>query len=626
MRVILRRKGFDSTSGGTPSPIPPDGTPISLPIPRDRPGSGTPCASAVLGGGGSAVRIPQLATRCLSILAVPLRAGVVARVWNRCGRSQPLLLPGAAAVGVVLAFGLFAAPVAATTASITLKPGVGPPTSTVTVTGTGFGASETVAVDFSATQVGTAATSSTGTFSTTFTVPKSALPGSHPVTATGKTSGRSATQNFLVRTNWAKFHYDLANSGFNPYENVIGPANVSELKIAWTAATDNVVASSPTVDSGVAYISSEDKLYAFSANGATGCSGTPKTCKPLWTGAIIGDSPGDSVSPTVANGVVYVEGNYTDENMLYAFSATGTTGCSGTPKTCKPLWTAATDGYPDSAPAVADGVVYIGSSDGDLYAFSADGTTGCSGTPKTCTPLWAGLTDGYVNSSPAVADGVVYVMSDKLYAFSTAPGSTNCSGTPPNKTCTPLWTGAGATQGGLTSSPAVANGEVYVGSYDGKLYAFSAAGTTGCSGTPKSCKPLWTGATGSEIDSSPAAAYGVVYVGSDDGKLYAFSAAGTTGCSGTPKACKPLWTGATNSTLAVSSSPAVANEVVYVGSDDEKLYAFSAAGTTGCSGTPKSCKPLWTGATGGQIYSSPAVANGVVYVGSYDDKLYAFSP
>jgi len=52
-------------------------------------------------------------------------------------------------VGMVLAVGLSASPAAAVTASITLKPSSGPPTSTVTVTGTGFSASETVAVDFS---------------------------------------------------------------------------------------------------------------------------------------------------------------------------------------------------------------------------------------------------------------------------------------------------------------------------------------------------------------------------------------------------------------------------------------------------------------------------------------------
>ncbi len=341
-------------------------------------------------------------TRSVRLSAAPLLAGVVPGVapWRDRVWSRALTV---AAVSMVLAFGLFVAPAAAVTASITLKPGVGPPTTKVSVTGTGFGASETVAVDFGAAQVATAATSSTGTFSTTFTVPKSALPGRHPVTATGDTSGISATHNFLVRTDWAKSRFDLANSVYNPYENVIGPSNVSGLKKAWTAATDNIVFSSPVVANGVAYVNTDDELYAFSAAGTTGCSGTPKTCKPLWTAAI--------------------------------------------------------NGYPNLAPAVANGVVYIGSSDGDLYAFSAAGTTGCSGTPpnRTCTPLWAGATNGGVFSSAAVVNGVVYVMADKLYAFSAGAGSTHCSGTPPNRTCTPLWTGDNGGPTSLALFPAVAN-------------------------------------------------------------------------------------------------------------------------------------------------------------------------
>ena len=67
----------------------------------------------------------------------------------------------------------------------------------------------------------------------------------------------------------------------------------------------------------------------------------------------------------------------------------------------------------------------------------------------------------------------------------------------------------------------------------------------------------------------------------------------------------------------ISSSPAVANGVVYVGSEDSTLYAFDAA--TGAQ--------LWSAATGGQIYhGSPSVSDGVVYVGSTDDNLYAFAP
>ena len=35
MKIILSRKGFDSTSGGCPNPILPDGTLLSMPIPDD---------------------------------------------------------------------------------------------------------------------------------------------------------------------------------------------------------------------------------------------------------------------------------------------------------------------------------------------------------------------------------------------------------------------------------------------------------------------------------------------------------------------------------------------------------------------------------------------------------------
>jgi hypothetical protein len=64
-----------------------------------------------------------------------------------------------------------------------------------------------------------------------------------------------------------------------------------------------------------------------------------------------------------------------------------------------------------------------------------------------------------------VANGVVYNgAAGKVYGFS-AGGTTGCSGTPPNRTCTPLWTAA--TGGNTTySSPAVANGKVYEGEWD----------------------------------------------------------------------------------------------------------------------------------------------------------------
>jgi len=127
--------------------------------------------------------------------------------------------------------------------------------------------------------------------------------------------------------------------------------------------------------------------------------------------------------------------------------------------------------------------------------------------------------------------------------------------------------------------------------------------------------PDWTSfATGGSIFSSPVVAGGVVFIGSLDGRLYAFNAAGC----GT-SACPPLWTSTPTGSI-IESSPAVAGGVVFTGSDDGSLYAFD---ETGCGSPP--CSPLWVSQpTGDAIYSSPAVAGGVVYAGSLDHKLYAF--
>lgn len=45
MKVVLSRKGMDSRAGGIPSPILPDGTLLSLPIPNEK--SGVPYGDLV---------------------------------------------------------------------------------------------------------------------------------------------------------------------------------------------------------------------------------------------------------------------------------------------------------------------------------------------------------------------------------------------------------------------------------------------------------------------------------------------------------------------------------------------------------------------------------------------------
>jgi PKD repeat protein len=64
----------------------------------------------------------------------------------------------------------------------------------------------------------------------------------------------------------------------------------------------------------------------------------------------------------------------------------------------------------------------------------------------------------------------------------------------------------------------------------------------------------------------------------------------------------------------VSSSPAVTDGKVYVGSHDNKMYCLDAM--TGMR--------IWDYVAGGQILSSPAIAEGNVYVGSMDNKVYCF--
>jgi outer membrane protein assembly factor BamB len=178
-----------------------------------------------------------------------------------------------------------------------------------------------------------------------------------------------------------------------------------------------------------------------------------------------------------------------------------------------------------------NGVVYIGSTDGNVYALNA----------STGLLKWATQTDGGIESSPAVVNGVVYIGNDQgdVFALNGATGLIK-------------W-GYG-TGGTVASSPAVFNGTVYVGSGDDDtVYALNAA-----NGSAE-----WTTETGGSVVSSPAVANGVVYVGADEASIYAMDA-GNGGV---------LWAGTTGG--GIESSPTVANGVVYVGSDDASLYAYS---------------------------------------------------
>src|ERR1019366_3271930 len=56
--------------------------------------------------------------------------------------------------------------------------------------------------------------------------------------------------------NWARFHFDPCNTGFNPYEFVLSPATVGHLVLDWQYQTGAEGPSSPAVDNGVLYVGS----------------------------------------------------------------------------------------------------------------------------------------------------------------------------------------------------------------------------------------------------------------------------------------------------------------------------------------------------------------------------------
>ena len=506
----------------------------------------------------------------------------------------------------ILLVGSLVGRAAAAAPSVSLFPSVGPPTSSVTVIGAGFGAGEAVVVTFDSQQVGTGQTNSSGAFSTKFTVPKAALPGAHTVRATGQTSQLSAQASFTVRTNWTQFRFDQNHTGVQPFENVLNTSNVPRLQLDWQAQLGKLVDySSPAVVNGVAYIGSSDgRLWAFNANGC----GQDICTLPLWSSTHLAQIMD---SPTVAGGRVYVGSQTSDSSNDGKLDVFNANGC-GHP-VCAPLWQglAGPDSILQSSPAVtagtAGGRVYVGSFDGKMYVFNANGC----GAP-TCQPLWTGTTGDHIESSPTVSGSTVYIGSNdgKLYAF-----NANGCGQP---SCQPVWTGnTGETI--FDSSPAVGGGIVYIGS----VHHLSAFRATGC-GAP-TCQPLWQGSHQEDfVDGSPAVFGGRVHIGLE----FSVGVFNANGC-GQPT-CGPLWIDFGTGTQAdILSSPTIANGVVYAGKNNGDVLAWR-AGPCG----QFICNQIWSFKTKGSIVtSSPTVVNGILYIGGSNNlapensagRLYVFA-
>jgi eukaryotic-like serine/threonine-protein kinase len=259
-------------------------------------------------------------------------------------------------------------------------------------------------------------------------------------------------------------------------------------------------------------------------------------------------------------------------------------------------WKFKTEGAVVSSPAIADGVIYVGSGDGNLYAIDQE-----TGTQK-----WKFDTGEPVVSSPAIANGLVYFIGSDgaLYAVVAATGAPkwrfatggerrfeakNLHGMTPAAQSMP------DPMDHFLSSPAVFNNRVYFGSSDGKVYAVDAA--TGVL--------QWSFATGDVVHASPAIANNTAYIGSWDSYFYALDAE-----SGQERwRFKAGDDPAIHNQVGFQSSAAVVGGTVYVGCRDGHVYAID--GATGRKRWDYSTSQSW-------VNSTPAVRDGVVYAGTAD--------
>jgi outer membrane protein assembly factor BamB len=188
------------------------------------------------------------------------------------------------------------------------------------------------------------------------------------------------------------------------------------------------------------------------------------------------------------SGVLWAIGPSKPWSMFRHDAAQTELGQSG-PTNLMLRWTYTTGGAVISSPAIVNGRVYVGSQDQYLYCLDAE----------TGAFIWKFKTGAMLRSSPAVVNGKVYIGPDdgNVYCLDTVTGGL-------------LWSQpAGGyiewytrSKPPLRSSPMVVEGKVYVGALDGNLYCLDA----------NYGNVLWKYPTTGGITASPAVTGGAVYI------------------------------------------------------------------------------------------------------------------
>lgn len=250
--------------------------------------------------------------------------------------------------------------------------------------------------------------------------------------------------------NWSMFMYDITYRGMSPDKELKPP-----LSVAWKYKTGGPVNSSPIVVNGTVYVGSDDnKLYALNAD--------------KWGKKWDFDS-GDKISysPTAYKGMIFFS---TRGNKVFALDA----------ETGKKRWEFQSDGW-INAPVVAyDDKIFVGAYSNKIYVLDAA----------------TGKKIGETRSRIDIGNTSYVCVRGEFYPVDAHTRSAEWRNLFPSS----------------ESWPAIANGFVYIGSRDKKLYAFDKI----------THRQVWVYETDGWIDSSPAIANGTLYIGSRDGYIYAF--------------------------------------------------------------------------------------------------------
>ncbi len=374
--------------------------------------------------------------------------------------------------------------------------------------------------------------------------------GTESVNTDGQTK-KSSTRALSEVDWWPMFHHDQCHTGYSTSQD----APETDL-ILWTKDTGRGIVESPVVVDNKLYIGSRN-MYLYCLDVLTGEENwnyymlndydlSPSTCaivndrvyfigvntvtclNATNNGSIIWQYPYGMIMPpsmqipTVANGKVYFGTgmNNFSSNYIYCLDAEG--NGDGTTDL---LWSFETEYEVFNSPVVFEDRVYAGNV--RLYCLNASNGNLIWNTPEE-----------YFYSSPACYDGRVYIGSNYgLFCYDAYDG-------------TEIWSQLDV--GEIWSTPAIAYGNVYAGSFEGNLYCWDAD-----NGNEK-----WNYPTGGSVYSSPAVADEKVYVGSNDGHFYCIDA-----LTGTL-----IWEDPIGG--EIRSSPAIADGIVYVGSNNGKVYAY----------------------------------------------------